>query len=314
MSNILIVGKDKGQDNAFGSAQLMVSVLTPGPRGHKFYSLDYAQLGFDIDYPPMVTDTVRVCGVDYYDFVFIRDWFSSDRERSLALAMWLEGRGVPFLNREPLLNRSQSKLTQLMHMVLNGIPTTPTLNGPIAFLRQKLEEKHWGYPIVIKERGASRGNNNFLINNGKQLTTCFNRFTALGTTWKLLVQKFIANNGDYRLICYRGDIKLAIYRQRQDSLSHLNNTSQGAKASLVDIGDIKALSYYHRLHDDIIRLSNRWGRQFTGIDVIMNSDHYVILEINNMPQLETGAFVKEKLGVFLDAVECELRVSQHERS
>jgi len=86
-------------------------------------------------------------------------------------------------------------------------------------------------------------------------------------------------------------VRLVIHRQSQDD-SHLNNTSQGGKATLVDLSHLP-----QKVLDDAIKMGKMLRREVTGVDMIMHKEtgEYFFLEANNMPQLGTGSFVGEKL-------------------
>jgi len=93
-----------------------------------------------------------------------------------------------------------------------------------------------------------------------------------------------------------GQIKMAIKRVAQEG-THLSNTSKGGAAIAVEVDKIAPETL--RDAETIAKLLNR---ELTGVDMIIDSTtnkHY-FLEANNMPQISTGSFVKDKAQILSD--------------
>jgi glutathione synthase/RimK-type ligase-like ATP-grasp enzyme len=86
---------------------------------------------------------------------------------------------------------------------------------------------------------------------------------------------------------------MVIRRQRTDTTTHLNNTSQGAEASLVPIDELEP-----SIIENSRKICYTMGRDMAGIDVLVANDgsaRYVFLEVNAVPQLTSGVFIDEKM-------------------
>ena len=112
-----------------------------------------------------------------------------------------------------------------------------------------------------------------------------------------MVQNFIPNDGDHRIILLGYEPKLAFKRTRKDDSSHLNNTSQGASAELIELTD-----YSDEVISDVVMAAQLVSREVAGVDVLFNKDTgaHVILEVNASPQLATGVFLPQKKKILND--------------
>ena len=292
---ILVIGKrESNEDTSFGSAERFVTQLQP----HSDDAVSFAHFD-DLSFTlltneTLVFDELNKRDIADYDLVFFRDWFAGGYDDLImAIAYYLKKKGISFYNKEVLLGRSRGKLSQHVIGSLNDVPMPASFCGSAQYaLKFADSEQFFGYPCIVKASNTSRGRDNFLVNNRQELEG------ALGTLEgrRALIQEFIPNDGDYRVITFKGKILLVIERKRPEgSDSHLNNTSQGAVAKVVPLDTVPA---------EIIRkctlITEALGRDFTGIDIIKNSEDpndYRCLEINNMPQMETGSCVEEKMEV-----------------
>jgi RimK family alpha-L-glutamate ligase len=229
-----------------------------------------------------------------FDVVFMMGWFKNFREEALSCATYLKSKNVPFLNKEALHQRSISKLTQYIKLGLNEIPIPDTIYcRNTEKLNPDMLIDELGLPMIMKKRGGSRGADNFLINSREELID-----SLLNKGKRFVFQNCIPNDGDLRVIVMNGKVSRVIKRNKVEG-SHLSNTSQGATAEIINLDDIS---------DEIKRISVKSSivcdREFTGVDVMINNENssLVVLEVNNMPQLVSGAFVQEKVQALHDSL------------
>lgn len=221
------------------------------------------------------------------------NWYKSGSEsiyRDIAytIALYLKHRGKKFWNEEMVEQRSTTKLSATMLLALNGFDVPATY---FSLSVDSLKKHSLKYPVILKDAAASRGRNNFLIKNEDELQ----QRLGLGKQKlnRLLLQEFIPNDGDFRIVCFNNQPKLIIRRQRTSNDTHLNNTSTGARAQLVELKDLRP---------EIIiacqKICQLFGRNMAGIDLIASNDglsRQVFLEVNAIPQLTSGSFVEEKI-------------------
>lgn len=279
---------------AYDTQATMLRGLAPEASAETtYYGANYEDLLFNYDGTNLtVTDMVSDTDLADYDNIFLIGWFKSKAldDVARATAHYAAAKGVAFANSEAYHGRSFTKLSQCVIAVLNGVPVTPFL---FSMDRQQLLEAvarvNRPWPLVVKAVAASRGHNNYLVTGHDQLTDVL--LHDIEPDIHYIVEEFVPNDGDFRVLVMGDRVRLVIHRQSQTE-SHLNNTSQGGKATLVPVPDFSA-----EIQADCVRLAHLLRREVTGIDMIQNREtgRFYFLEANNMPQLSTGSFVAEKM-------------------
>lgn len=244
-----------------------------------------------------------------FDGLFLIGWFKSKvlEDIAVSVAKYMEFHGSPVYNSEALYTRSRSKLSQYVIAALGGINLTPFLFCKDKNLYKEAFKKYWNtdYPVIMKGVQASRGNDNYLVQN----ETAVQKTIALTDDevgpW-FVTQSFVPNDGDYRIIVIGNEVKYVIHRQSQDD-SHLNNTSKGGAATETHVEDLPV-----EIQTQCVALARLLRREVTGIDMIKHRETgtFYLLEINNMPQMATGSLVAEKLRL-LDSYFAEVVKEKH---
>jgi len=151
------------------------------------------------------------------------------------------------------------------------------------------------YPFIAKAADAFGGAMNFLVTDYSDLKTALNAHKEQF----FVLQEFIPNNFDYRVIVMDGVIKLVMRRSRDASSgSHLNNTSAGATGEFVSIDQLS-----NEMQEDALKAATLTLRSdFAGVDLIVDSktgQHY-ILEVNEAPAIQTGENPSLKIATLMD--------------
>lgn len=301
MKTVLVIGRTIDDENSsFGSAERLVDAL----KNIASYQVEFAtftDFSFHL-YGQNYSIINERTGKDLseYDLVFLRDWFVGGwNDLVLSLSVYMDAKGTKYLNQEAAQGRASSKLSQHVIACVNQAAMPATFSGNRQALVNFIESQNFfGYPCIVKVANAARGQDNFLVHDRQELLQAYDAMEGRQT----LIQEFIPNDGDYRVLMHDDKVLMTIQRKRStDSASHLNNTSQGGTAIVVPNDTIPA-----EVMQRFALVSKRLGRTFTGLDIIEHRDRpgtYLCLEINNMPQMETGALVDEKLSVFSKLLE-----------
>ena len=231
------------------------------------------------------------------DLVIAVGWYKNGkksiyRDVAFSLALALKDRGITFWNSEMAHQRSTTKLSAMVQLALEGISipsSTFSIDTQVAL------DSHRDFPFVIKAVAASRGKSNYLVENETQL-----RDIDLNEGY-FIIQPFLPNDHDLRVICFNGKPSLILRRSRSaDSETHMNNTSQGGKAEWMELSDVSS---------ELLTLSTKvctiMGREMAGIDLIpdhSSSVGYSCLEVNAVPQLTSGTDSNKKLTAFGKAI------------
>jgi glutathione synthase/RimK-type ligase-like ATP-grasp enzyme len=246
-----------------------------------------------------ITNTANSQDIANHDLIIAFNWYKNGqsklyRDVAFTIALYLQDRNVNFWNKEMLNQRSTSKLSTMMQLALAGMPIPVTyfsLNAAI------LKDQAHTFPLIVKAAAASRGKQNYLCKDHQELTDVLKNGSENNT---FLMQEYIPNDSDYRVNCFDGKPKLVIQRSRLDNNTHVNNTSQGGQARVVD---------FSGLPDKVIEKCKEicyiMGRDMAGIDVLVSNDgseRVVFLEVNAIPQLTTGTYTEEKMQALADTL------------
>lgn len=227
-----------------------------------------------------------------FRFVYFKSYLRYT-EQATVIAEYLQSEGIPFVCSELKKYLPQSKLTQYGRLSLADIPIPQTvfldytqLPHQYGYLQESL-----GSPFVFKAIDGKGGNQNYLIRSEQELLDALAEHPEV----QFVAQRFIANDSDLRILVLDNVIQLVIHRSRQGDDSHLNNTSQGGAAKLLDTAD---LAPEHRAL--ALKSAQLLDREVAGVDLMFESGtgNPYILEVNASPQVGSGAFKEEKIKVY----------------
>jgi D-alanine-D-alanine ligase-like ATP-grasp enzyme len=134
--------------------------------------------------------------------------------------------------------------------------------------------KEFGLPLVVKPINGSQGKGVKLIKSENDLK----KYLEKSTDKIVTVQKFVKNDGDWRLFFLGNELIYAIVRKSSDSKEFRNNTSLGGSAqNKVPPKEIETLA--KKAHDVS-------GLDISGVDVIVDKEtgKAYIMEVNAAPQ------------------------------
>lgn len=226
---------------------------------------------------------------DLVVFRFIR------REHAVAgaCALFLQRHGIPYVDTQ-IKALPYSKFIAQAIRQNDGMTGIPSFYAKPPIIRRTIEEEKlpFQYPLIIKDNNGRKGRLNFIAYTKDEALNIVDENPDVD----FIIQAFIPNKGDYRVLVIGGEPKLAIYRQASDE-SHLNNTSQGASSQIVPLESISEAAMA-----DVVRAAQLENLQIAGVDLMFDSEtgqHY-ILEVNSSPQLATGAVTELKLKAYTD--------------
>lgn len=288
---ILILGRaDDGRDG-FDSADKFRSIIQNQALDGVFAAA-YEDLIFE-----MASDAVQITDghnnreLESYDIVYFTGWFKHYSDHVYALAHYLSEKGVTFHNKEAINNRSRGKINQYVLLAQNGLPFPDSYYANHTRILEKARSGGFEFPLIIKAPLASKGQDNFLIDSMDMLERRLHENP--GTDF--IVQKFIPNKGDLRVLVFGDTVPFAIGRKAQAG-SHLNNTSMGGSAEKIPTNDLP-----EQVVADSIKACQLFDREFAGVDIVIDEtgQHY-FMEVTNLPQIATGAFVDDKVTALIE--------------
>lgn len=226
--------------------------------------------------------------ISSFDVVIFRR-VGKDIELAMACAHYLHYKDIKFTDKY-LLKPGKSKLVGSFMRLANGLPVPRTIYAePKKIIELFSRSPPFQFPVIIKSDFGHKGKDNYLASSYKDLRDIFGRASA----W-MIVQPYLENDGDYRLLALNGKISLAIFRSASEG-SHLNNTSAGGTATHQDISSIKA-----KIITDALTAAQLEKLTVAGVDVLIDkrTGRHVILEVNRAPQISDGAFHEEKISTY----------------
>ncbi len=247
-----------------------------------------------IDNELIVTDSMTDRRLDTFAAVDLEMWLMAPQQ-ALAAVTYLKRQGIPVTTEEPLSVLSDTKVSELVTMSGGDVPL------PNTFMSSKREillvfKKHprFDYPFIAKAADTFGGKMNYLVNNYDELKIALTNHPEQS----FVLQEFIPNDCDYRVLVMGGKIRLVMKRMRdQNSGTHVNNTSAGAEAEFVPISTLSDIQ-----QRDVLKAADKVRRSgFAGVDLIINNQtgkHY-ILEVNDQPAIQVGAQPEVKIPVLM---------------
>jgi len=205
-----------------------------------------------------------------------------------ALSVYAGLHGITFIN-DHTSYRSGSKLDQAVTFYTEKAQAPFTVVVTSGLIEHEALPSGISFPCIMKSTFGAHGSNNHVAQSWQDIRT----IQAASPKVRFILQQFIPNEGDYRLLIVGQG--MAVIKRVARPGSHLNNTSQGGTATLMPLTELPA----HVL-GDARRLAKRLQLVTAGVDVLQDSTTgaYYVLEVNSQPQLVTGAFLDTKLELF----------------
>lgn len=298
--NILIVGSSQGASTADEREYyekyvtfFTESAATVGGETQVYTAL-FDDLLIDVgDGNFSIVDVKNGQALDAYDVFFLRgNKFRAYMDIIGTISTYAKQHSIPVVN-EIETGRVASKLLQAVNFEQLGLPVARTLCVNAALIEHFDKVERWIFPCIMKARFGSHGNNNHVVSSLDEVRSIVQKDLKIG----YVLQRNITNDGDYRILLI-GNEELIIKRSAAAG-SHLNNTSQGALASLVDPKLLPG-----GLLKEAHTIADYYHLAIAGVDAIQSIETgaYYFLEVNAQPQLMTGAFLdakKQMVGVLL---------------
>ena len=183
------------------------------------------------------------------------------------------------------------KLYALWRFWEKDIPVAKTIFGPENFMVEQLSAI--STPAILKSVQGTKGKDSYLIHSEKGLRQIIEQNESI----HFVLQNFIKNDGDWRIILVNFEPKLAIYRTSHGK-DFRNNTSVGGDATLVPLDQVDP-----KVLQITVKAAKALDIKIAGADILPDKNgNYTVLEVNRTPQLVTGAFTEAKIEVLKDLI------------
>lgn len=295
MQKVLIIGgsskMDKGHKNFQQYVTLFANVINQTGKDVEVFGSNFDLLEFVFGHDgQIIFDAQNDCYITDYDLVIFRGKIREYADEAAALSRYLAKAKIAFFN-DYSFHRSSSKLLQASIISGLELPQPRSLVTGTHKILEAVERHKFDFPLIVKDTYGAHGDRNFLAKSPEDIEKIQQDHPDI----QFIVQEFVPNNGDYRLLCIAGQKKV-IHRQAVAG-SHLNNTSQGGSASELPLGTIP-----QAILDGVDRLLNELAMTVAGVDILVDnkSNKHYFLEVNSQPQLATGALLGQKERMLAD--------------
>jgi len=239
---------------------------------------------------------------DDYDVLFFRTTGKHWEEVDLILNS-IEREDVVII--DPLVKFGKPdmacKAWQMLALKKAGIEVPKTIYGSLWYLFEQMRLGTFEFPVILKGSGGDRGTRVFKADNLEQLEKLVRdlRKTETDEGKRYMLQEFIPNDGDYRVLVLGDKVLGVMKRSSQDKKEFRNNYSAGGSVEIADLlEEIKQLA---------VKAAKVCGLAVAGVDVAFRDFDMtkpVIWEVNKGPQFKgfmkaTGIDVPAEIVKFL---------------
>ncbi len=223
--------------------------------------------------------TLRVGGTDLkaFDAVYLR-LVGEHREELNLIADYCRLKKIALFDKVLLTGSvDRKKSFDALKLTRIGLPYPRTFFGSLKTLRQKAVGL--GFPLIIKDTAGRKGRDVFLAKDNKELVSLIKKLKEQEEAGKhFLLQEFIPNDGDYRLIVI-GQKVIGTIKRVPGKGEFRSNISLGGEAVLVG-------SLGRRIEKIAVKAALSLRVDFAGVDIILDqrNDQPFILEVNRSPQ------------------------------
>lgn len=215
------------------------------------------------------------------------------KNASYIFSKYLETKNIPFVDSYHAFTRERGKLIQMFLLATNGVNIPKTYYSPVYDLAKIRNAINFlNFPIVIKLTNKERGKGVFLAKNEKDLCRTLNK----NKKEELILQEFVDNDFDYRILVLGYKTKLGEKRIRTDEKEFRNNTCLGAREEFLTAGAIP--KEIRRISEQSAKIMNI---QVCGVDVIESrKGKAYVIETNFAPSFTLGDKVSDELNQLAD--------------
>jgi len=242
-----------------------------------------------------VFDTVSGVRMADAAFVYLKSWEALPEEAA-ALALYLAHKGIPYMDTLAQ-GMGVSKLASTVRMWAAGLAVPASIYVRNTNKLMEVIESETGSLVgeqfIAKDIQGAKGKHNYLVAAPE-----LRQIIAENPDIQFICQRFIPNEGDYRIGVYIDKARFIIKRQGSGG-THLNNTSMGGRAEY-----LSPTTFSKELQAMAVAAAEAAELQVSGVDIIVDKTtrRPYILEVNQGSQIVTGAFVEENVGSFVVAL------------
>ena len=191
----------------------------------------------------------------------------------LAVVAALVASGVPVVNRPTPIRRGRDHWRTSAALAAAGLPHPDTVAGSEPESLAAAAEAAFGYPCVVKQRRSRMGVGVIRCSSRAELEAVLDSLWRLGD--EVVVQRFCPPGGVSRRVLVLDGQVLGATEHRSAAGEFRANAARGAVVAPVDLTVADA--------DLAVAAAAVIGLDFAGVDLLPDSDRWVIGEVNPTP-------------------------------
>lgn len=228
-----------------------------------------------------------------YKTIFFRR-VGDKRNLAFVLSNVAKKHGILFLDNLYSLTNEPSKLKQTAVLALAGVAVPKTYYASL-YDKKSLDNatKFLGLPMVIKVSKSKKGLGVFLARTKKEAL----KIIKNSPQDEVILQKFIPNNFDYRILVLGNKIACIIKRERLNKKDEFrNNVYLGASEEFLDISKVDP-----RIKNEAIKAAKVADIQVAGVDVVIDPRNIpYVFEVNRSPAFTFDEKISNEIGLLTD--------------
>lgn len=231
--------------------------------------------------------------LEKYNMLFFRR-VGENRNLAFILSSIAKKRGTLYLDKVYEKTNEASKLKQTAILALNGISVPKTFFSSVYTENSvRSAEKFIGFPMVIKISKSKKGLGVFLANNKKEVLEIIQK----ESTEEIIIQEFIPNNFDYRILVLGNSIGCIIKRERPDKKNEFrNNVYLGATETFLKLNTLDK-----KIKNEAIRAAKIANIQIAGVDMIVGANNQTyVFEVNRSPAFTFDEKISNELNALAE--------------
>lgn len=251
----------------------------------EIYSVLFDDLYIEVgDGKMQIYDTKNAIDLADVDYILLRGMgFRHYFDVLRAISVYAKRHRVQVVNDYSSF-RDSSKLSQAINFYEMQLPVAST----VYVNRATLKGHHslpFTFPCIMKSTFGSHGNDNYVVQSLHEAVAIKEKTPDI----EYVFQRLVPNDNDFRILVIGHEFM--IIARKAVAGSHLNNTSKGGSAYLVDTSDVPV-----QMLKDAQSIAHYLGMAFAGVDALIDTQtgDYSFLEVNSQPQLMSGAFMQQK--------------------
>jgi gamma-F420-2:alpha-L-glutamate ligase len=194
---------------------------------------------------------------------------------ALATIRHLERLGVTIINTANAIEAVKDKLFTQQILAASNLPVPKTMLAKFP-LEEELVVKQLGFPVVIKTLSGAKGSGVYLAEDAGKFADLMTLLESTNANLNIIFQEFIAasHGHDLRVLVIGGRIVACMERVATDD-SFKANISRG--------GEARAFALTPQIEMLAIEATRRVGLDIAGVDLLFDTDHFKVCEINSSP-------------------------------